>query len=166
VLDGDNVRHGLNKNLGFSAEDRKENLRRVGEVAKLFVDAGILTIASFISPYKSDRAMVRGLFSADEFIEVYRDCDIEVCEARDPKGLYKKARSGQINSFTGISDPYEVPADPELSIKTSVLSLDESVAIIAGYLEAHRIIKFESRDKTVRGTNALTTYNVGRLYHG
>ncbi len=140
VLDGDNVRHGLNKNLGFSEEDRKENLRRIGEVAKLFVDAGILTIASFISPYGSDRAMIRSLFPERQFVEVYLDCDIAVCESRDPKGMYKKARNGQIEHFTGVSDPYEVPSNPEISIKSDILSVDECVSQILDYLAANRIV--------------------------
>lgn len=140
VLDGDNVRHGLNRNLGFSAGDRKENLRRVGEVAKLFVDAGILTIASFISPYKSDRAMIRGLFPEGQFIEVYLDCALSVCESRDPKGMYRKARSGQIGHFTGISDPYEAPVSPEIIINSGMVSVDESVARVLEYLELNKIV--------------------------
>lgn len=140
VLDGDNVRHGLNRNLGFSAEDRKENLRRVGEVAKLFVDAGILTIASFISPYASDRSMIRTLFQEGEFIEVYLDCAIGICESRDPKGLYKKARKGEIVHFTGISDPYEIPVNPEIAVDTSALSVEESVAEILAYMKDRGIV--------------------------
>ena len=129
MLDGDNVRHGLNKDLGFSPEDRKENLRRVGEVAKLLVDAGLLTIAAFISPYASDRDSIRELFSSDneEFIEVYLKCDLDVCESRDPKGLYKKARKGEIPDFTGISQRYEMPANPEIIIETDRLGIEESV---------------------------------------
>lgn len=142
VLDGDNVRHGLNKDLGFSPEDRKENLRRVGEVAKLLVNAGILTIAAFISPYASDREAIRGLFSRDneEFIEVYLKCDLAVCESRDPKGLYKKARRGEIPDFTGISQPYETPANPEITLETDRLSIKESVSSIIIYLTEKKII--------------------------
>lgn len=142
VLDGDNVRHGLNKDLGFSPEDRKENLRRVGEVAKLLVDAGILTIAAFISPYTSDREAIRELFSSDneEFIEVYLKCDLAVCETRDPKGLYKKARRGEIPEFTGISQPYEVPANPGITIETDRLDIEESVETIIKYLKNKKII--------------------------
>lgn len=142
VLDGDNVRHGLNKDLGFSPGDRKENLRRVGEVAKLLVDAGILTIAAFISPYASDREAIRELFRSDneEFIEVYLKCDLAVCEARDPKGLYKKARKGEIPDFTGISQPYEEPANPQILIETDRLSIEDSVESIIRYLTEKGII--------------------------
>jgi len=135
VLDGDKIRDGLNKNLGFSAADRKENLRRAGEVAKLFVDAGIVTIAAFASPYTFDRSMVRKLFDEGEFIEVYLKCDIKVCESRDPKGLYKKARLGEIQNLTGVSDPYEAPSNPEIILETGKLSINESVNIIMKYLE-------------------------------
>jgi len=142
VLDGDNVRHGLNKDLGFSPEDRKENLRRVGEVAKLLVDAGLLTIAAFISPYASDRDSIRELFSKDneEFIEVYLKCDLAVCESRDPKGLYKKARRGEIPDFTGISQPYEAPANPEIILDTGKLGIEESVGNLIAYLKKKEII--------------------------
>jgi adenylylsulfate kinase len=140
VLDGDNVRHGLNRDLGFSPEHRKENLRRVGEVAKLMVDAGILTIAAFISPYVADREMIRALFQPGEFIETFCKCDIGVCETRDPKGLYKKARAGQVPEFTGISAPYEDPVRPELVIETDHLTIAESVARVVAYLERERII--------------------------
>jgi adenylylsulfate kinase len=142
VLDGDNVRHGLCKDLGFSADDRRENLRRVGEMAKLLVDAGVLTIAAFISPYAADRNSIRALFNADdeEFVEVYLKCDLSVCEQRDPKGLYKKARAGEILQFTGISDPYEEPASPEIIIETDRLTVQESVSSIIRHLKARKII--------------------------
>ncbi len=142
VLDGDNVRHGLCKDLGFSAECRKENLRRVGEVAKLLVDAGVLTIAAFISPYAADRNNIRALFNSDdeEFIEVYLKCDISICEQRDPKGLYKKARAGEIPQFTGISDPYEEPLAPEIIIETDRLTVQESVDMIIDHLRGRKII--------------------------
>jgi len=142
VLDGDNVRHGLNKDLGFSPGDRKENLRRVGEVSKLLVDAGIITIAAFISPYASDRQRVRELFRGDkeEFIEIYLKCALAVCESRDPKGLYKKARMGEIPDFTGISQPYETPVNPEIIIETDRLGIEESVDKIITYLTEKRII--------------------------
>ena len=142
VLDGDNVRHGLNKDLGFSPEDRKENLRRVGEVSKLLVDAGVITIAAFISPYALDRQRVRELFRRDneEFIEVHLKCALEVCESRDPKGLYKKARRGEIPDFTGISQPYETPENPEIIIETDRLGIEESVDKIITYLTEKRII--------------------------
>src|SRR3982750_4904180 len=121
-LDGDNVRHGLNKNLGFSAEDRAENIRRIGEVAKLFSDAGVIVIASFISPYKKDRDAVRAGMKPGEFVEVYVQVSLETAEQRDPKGLYKKARAGQIKGFTGIDDPYEAPEKPEILIETEKAS--------------------------------------------
>ena len=136
VLDGDNVRHGLNKNLGFSEEDREENIRRIGEVAKLFADAGFITTTSFISPYHKDREIVReihnkaGLF----FMEVFVDAPIEVCEQRDPKGLYKKARSGKLKGFTGIDDPYEAPESPDLRIETDKLTPQQGAMKILGYL--------------------------------
>jgi len=140
VLDGDNIRHGLNKNLGFSPDDRHENLRRIGELAKLFVDAGMVTITAFISPYRSDRQMVRELVGSKEFIEVYLKCSVDVCETRDPKGLYQKAKRGEIQNFTGISSPYEEPEHPELVLETGLLSIDESVAKILAYLDAQGIV--------------------------
>lgn len=139
VLDGDNVRHGLNKDLGFTPEDRKENLRRVAEISKLMVEAGLLIVASFISPYKSDRLSIRNIFPAGEFIEVYLKCDVTVCESRDPKGLYQRARRGEIKEFTGVSAPYEVPEDPELQIETDVLTVDQSVEKIYSYLKTQQI---------------------------
>ncbi|WP_413376949.1 adenylyl-sulfate kinase [Paenibacillus taichungensis] len=135
VLDGDNVRHGLNRDLGFTAEDRQENLRRIGEVSKLMVDAGLFVLSAFISPDAQDRYMVRQLFEADDFIEIYVRCSIEECERRDPKGLYKKARSGAIPHFTGISAPYDIPEDPTLIIDTEVLSIEEAVHEIVQHLE-------------------------------
>lgn len=140
VLDGDNIRHGLNKNLGFSPEDRKENIRRIGEVAKLFADTGIIVMTAFISPYKADRDNVRALLGAGEFIEVFVKVSVEVAEARDPKGLYKKAKSGEIKDFTGISAPYEVPSKPELIIDTDKLNLEESVEKVLSYLRGKDII--------------------------
>jgi adenylylsulfate kinase len=134
-LDGDNVRHGLNKNLGFSAEDRAENIRRIGEVAKLFTDAGLIVIASFISPYRADRQAVRDNLGSGEFVEVYVKVSVEAAEKRDPKGLYKKARSGQIKGFTGIDDPYEVPVKPEIVVDTENSSPEESARQIVRYLE-------------------------------
>lgn len=141
VLDGDNIRHGLNKNLGFSKEDRKENIRRVGEVARLFVDAGIITLAAFISPFREDREAVRNLLNDGEFIEIYVKCPIEVCMKRDPKNLYKKAMAGEIKDFTGISQPYEEPSNPEIIIETDRLSIGESVNKILDYLTSRKIIK-------------------------
>jgi adenylylsulfate kinase len=142
-LDGDNIRMGLNKNLGFSAEDRAENIRRIGEVAKLFADAGVLTITSFISPYKADRDNVRKLHEAANlpFIEVFVDCDIAVAEVRDPKGLYKKARAGEIKGFTGIDDPYEAPENPELHLKTHELSVEQSVQTLLDMLEDQGLLE-------------------------
>jgi adenylylsulfate kinase len=135
VLDGDNVRHGLNKNLGFSPEDRTENIRRIGEVAKLFTDAGMIALTSFISPYRSDRDAVREIMESGDFIEVLVDASVETCESRDVKGLYKKARAGEIPEFTGISAPYEAPEKPELVLDTNVQSVEESVGSLIGYLE-------------------------------
>jgi adenylylsulfate kinase len=140
LLDGDNVRHGLNSNLGFSPEDREENIRRIGEVAKLFVDAGIITLVAFISPYRKDREKARHILEAGEFIEVYVKCPAEVCEQRDPKGLYQKARQGEIKEFTGVSAPYEEPLHPEIVLETDKLAVDESVKKIIDYLENRRII--------------------------
>lgn len=139
-LDGDNVRHGLNKNLGFSPEDRKENIRRIGEVSKLLVDAGTIAITAFISPYREDRDEVREILEDGEFIEVYTECSVEECEKRDPKGLYEKARSGEIKEFTGISAPYEAPKHPEITINTEKQSIDESVKQILNYLKEHQYI--------------------------
>ena len=136
VLDGDNIRHGLNKNLGFSAEDRAENIRRIGEVGKLFADAGLVTLTSFVSPYRADRDAVRALMAPGEFIEVFIDTPIELCEERDPKGLYKKARAGQIPNFTGVSDPYEPPQQAELVLKTGELTPQEAALQIIALLEA------------------------------
>lgn len=134
VLDGDNVRHGLNKDLGFSPEDREQNIRRIGEVAKLFCDAGVITLTAFISPYRADRDKARAI-NGDSFVEVYVKCDLAVCEERDPKGLYKKARAGQIPEFIGISAPYEAPDNAELVVDTGAESLEESAARVIAHLE-------------------------------
>ena len=142
ILDGDNIRHGLNKNLGFSPEDRTENIRRIGEVAKLFTDANIITITAFISPYRQDRDNVRKLLKDGEFVEVYIKCPIDVCEQRDTKGLYKKARAGEVKEFTGISAPYEEPLNPELTIDTSTMTVDESTRAIVQHLEQKGYVKF------------------------
>lgn len=142
ILDGDNIRHGLNKNLGFSPEDRTENIRRIGEVAKLFTDAGIITITAFISPYREDRDAVRKLLNNGEFIEVYVKCPLDVCEERDTKGLYKKARAGEVKDFTGISAPYEEPLKPELTIDSSKLTVEESTRTVLNYLEEKGYVKF------------------------
>ncbi|PTE69592.1 adenylyl-sulfate kinase [Staphylococcus devriesei] len=139
-LDGDNVRHGLNKNLGFSPEDRKENIRRIGEVSKLLVDAGTIAITAFISPYRQDRDDVRAILEEGEFIEVYTECSVEECEKRDPKGLYEKARSGEIKEFTGISAPYEAPNHPEITINTEQQSVEASVEHIHNYLKEKQYI--------------------------
>ena len=143
ILDGDNIRHGLNKNLGFSPEDRTENIRRIGEAAKLFTDANIITIAAFISPYREDRDNVRKLLDEGEFIEVYIKCSLDVCEERDTKGLYKKARSGEVKNFTGISAPYEEPMNPEITIDSSKLSVEESTRVILNYLEENEYVTFQ-----------------------
>jgi adenylylsulfate kinase len=142
ILDGDNIRHGLNKNLGFSPEDRTENIRRIGEVAKLFTEANIITIAAFVSPYREDRDNVRKLLNHGEFVEIYVKCSLEVCETRDTKGLYKKARAGEVKDFTGISAPYEEPLTPELTIDSSKLSVEESTRTILDYLEAKGYVTF------------------------
>jgi adenylylsulfate kinase len=140
LLDGDNVRHGLNKNLGFSDEDRVENIRRIGEVAKLFVDAGTIVMTAFISPFRADRNMVRGIVGADEFIEVYVDTPLDVCEQRDPKGLYQKARAGQIKNFTGLDSPYEAPDKPEITLKTAEQTIDQSVEQIVSNLKQRSLL--------------------------
>lgn len=140
LLDGDNVRHGLCKDLGFSDDDREENIRRVGEVCKLFADAGLIVMSAFISPFTSDRRMVRKLFPAGEFIEVFMDTPLETCEERDPKGLYRKARSGEIKQFTGIDSPYEVPSHPEIRLDTSRFSVDECVESLIAYLLERELI--------------------------
>ena len=141
-LDGDNVRMGINKNLGFSAEDRAENIRRIGEVSKLFVDSGIIALSSFISPYKEDRDKVRALHeeSGMDFIEIFVDCSLEAAESRDPKGLYKKARAGEIKNFTGIDDPYEAPSKPEIHLRSDQQSLEEEVQEILTVLKDRGII--------------------------
>jgi adenylylsulfate kinase len=140
VLDGDNIRHGLNRDLSFGVEDRKENIRRIGEVAKLFVDSGLIVSSAFISPFLDDRQLVRSMFDPGEYIEIFLNCPINICEDRDPKGLYKKARQGEIPDFTGISSPYEVPNDPEIMIETNTMTLDQSVEKILGYLKERKIL--------------------------
>ena len=142
-LDGDNVRLGINKNLGFSEDDRKENIRRIGEIAKLFGDSGTIALSSFISPYRGDRDEVRALHeSADmPFVEIFVDCALSVAEDRDPKGLYKKARAGEIKNFTGIDDPYEAPENPEIHLRSDEMSLQEEVSIVIDYLMTHDIIR-------------------------
>lgn len=140
VLDGDNIRHGLNRDLRFGKEDRKENIRRIGEVAKLFVDSGQIICTAFISPFREDRNLVREMFAEGDFIEVYVHCPIQVCESRDPKGLYKKARNGEIPEFTGISSPYEAPVEPEISLDTSSMSIEDCVKTILSYLKKQKIL--------------------------
>ncbi len=137
VLDGDNIRHGLNRDLGFSPKDRTENIRRIGDVAKLFTEAGVIAITAFISPYRADRDMVRAQMRGGDFIEVFVDCSLDVCESRDPKGLYQKARAGQIPEFTGISAPYEAPEKPELVLHTDHATPQECVEQLLAYLEAN-----------------------------
>lgn len=140
VLDGDNVRHGLNKNLGFTPEDRTENIRRIGEVAGLFADAGVIALSAFISPYRSDREQARAIMKEGEFVEVFVKADIETCKHRDPKGLYKLALEGKIKDFTGISAPYEEPENPEIVTDTTEQSLEESVQTVLEYLIDKEII--------------------------
>lgn len=140
VFDGDNVRHGLCGDLGFSIEDRTENIRRVGEMVKLFLDAGVISLTAFISPLRSDRRRVRQLVGEGDFVEVYCRCGIDTCEARDVKGLYKKARAGEIKNFTGISSPYEEPEQPEVVIDTDRLTIDESVDELIAYLRQKKVL--------------------------
>jgi adenylylsulfate kinase len=140
VLDGDNIRHGLNKNLGFSPADRTENIRRIGEVAKLFTDAGIFALTAFISPYRADRDQVRAIMQPGDFVEVLVACALEVCEQRDVKGLYQKARAGQIPEFTGISAPYEPPLHPEITLRTDEQDVEASVRQVVAYLEERGIV--------------------------
>lgn len=139
VLDGDNVRHGLNRDMGFSEQDRRENIRRMGEVARLFVDAGVITLAAFISPYRKDRDRIRNLLGPD-FIEVYVKCDITECEKRDPKGMYEKAKRGELADFTGVSAPYEEPISPEITLDTTALTVDASADKIIQYLTEKKFI--------------------------
>jgi len=141
-LDGDNVRMGINKNLGFSAEDRAENIRRIGEIAKLFVDTGVIALSSFVSPYREDRDKVRALHEASDmdFIEVFVDVPLDVAEQRDPKGLYKKARAGEIKNFTGIDDPYEAPLNPEIVLNSHEMSLEEEVEILLAAMRERGIL--------------------------
>jgi len=142
-LDGDNIRLGINKNLGFSAEDRTENIRRIGEISKLFVDSAVFALSSFISPYREDRDKVRELHneSGYDFIEVYVDCPLAEAERRDPKGLYKKARAGEIKNFTGIDDPYEAPENPEIHLRTDQMTVEEEVSMIINYLKERGFLK-------------------------
>ena len=152
VLDGDNVRHGLNGDLGFTAEDRTENIRRIGEVAKLFSESGALCLTAFISPYREDRERVRDLMTrSGDFVEVFVSCPVEVCEERDPKGLYKKARAGEIPNFTGIDAPYEAPQTPEIVVETSVHDVATCVEQVLDYLREHGYISSESRLRAVSG---------------
>ena len=141
VLDGDNIRHGLNKDLGFSPADRTENIRRIGEVAALFTEAGVINVTAFISPYREDRNQVRKMMKDGDFIEVFVDCELGECEKRDPKGLYKKARAGEIPEFTGISAPYEAPEKAELTINTTGQTPEQSLAEILAYLESKSYLR-------------------------
>ena len=141
VLDGDNVRHGLNSNLDFSDNDRKENIRRIGEVCKLMLEAGIIVMTAFISPFREDRSQVRKLMPKGDFIEIYCKASLEVCEGRDVKGLYKRARAGEIKNYTGIDSPYEIPKNPELIIDTDKESLEDSVSIIFSFLKSKGVFK-------------------------
>jgi len=142
ILDGDNVRMGLNKGLGFSEEDRAENIRRIGEVSKLYVDAGVIVLSAFVSPYRRDRDAIKEKVENGEFIEIFIKCPVEVCEQRDVKGLYKKAREGVIKGFTGIDDPYEEPLNPEIVIDTDKISLEEGTDIIINYLNEKNLVNF------------------------
>jgi adenylylsulfate kinase len=148
VFDGDNVRHGLCGDLGFSAEDRSENIRRIGEMTKLFLEAGVISLTAFISPFHNDRDRVRSLVTDGDFLEIYCRCPVEVCEQRDVKGLYGRARKGEIKNFTGISSPYEEPKTPELVIDTDALNLEESVALVVGLLRKRGVVN-ESADRVI-----------------
>lgn len=145
VLDGDNVRRGINRDLEFSETDRVENIRRIGEISRLFIDAGLIVLSAFISPYRRDRQMARSMVEPDEFIEIYVKCSLEACEKRDVKGLYKKARKGEISDFTGISAPYEAPEHPELTIDTETVSLEQGVSEILKYLGKNNYIDSQGR---------------------
>jgi len=149
LLDGDNVRHGLNKDLGFSETDRVENIRRIGEVSKLFVDSGLIVLTSFISPFKSDRQIAKSLVKYDEFVEIFIDTPLEVCESRDPKGLYKKAREGAIKNFTGISSPYEAPEEPHINLQAHKYNVQECTDIIINYLIKHGYIQGDENDYAI-----------------
>ena len=161
-LDGDNVRLGINKNLGFSEADRTENIRRIGEVAKLFGDAGVIALSSFISPYKNDRDQVRELHEKAglKFVEVFVDCSLEEAERRDPKGLYKKARAGEIKNFTGIDDPYEAPVNPEIHLRTDQMTLEDEVSLVVDYLLSQGIIRHG--DDAVAPAGAIAAAAVNR----
>lgn len=147
LLDGDNVRHGLNNDLGFDEASRVENIRRIGEVSKLFLDAGIITVTAFISPFKSDRQLVRSLFNEGEFLEVFIDSSLETCERRDPKGMYKKARNGEIKNFTGIGSPYESPESPEIHIINNSISVNQASEQVITYLIKNQYIFDKKKDK-------------------
>jgi adenylylsulfate kinase len=152
ILDGDNVRHGLNADLGFSDEDREENIRRIGEVARLFADAGLVVITSFISPFRKDRDRVRSLMAPGEFLEIFTRCSLELCEERDPKGLYAKARAGEIADFTGIDSPYEEPDNPELVLDTGELTVEECVGKVVALLEEGDVVReIKPSDAETRG---------------
>ena len=160
LLDGDNVRHGLSNDLGFSDHDRTENIRRIGEVSKLFIDAGVMVLATFISPFINDRKFVRNIVNETEFVEIYIKCPLNTCEDRDVKGLYKKARAGEIKHFTGIDSPYEEPVSAELTIDTSKLSIEESVDAIINYLVKNSYLVINRRQRiTQLLLNRLTTSN-------
>ncbi len=141
LLDGDNVRHGLNKDLGFDEKSRVENIRRIGEVAKLFLDSGTIVLTAFISPFKSDRKLVKSLFEENQFLEVFIDSSLEICEKRDPKGMYKRARNGEIKDFTGVSSPYEAPENPNIHVKNDDISIEEASGVIIRYLNEKKLIK-------------------------
>ena len=143
VLDGDNIRHGLCTDLSFSENSRHENMRRVGEVAKLFVDSGTIVLAAFVSPYNEDREQIRSRLADGEFFEIHCSCDLSVCEERDPKGLYERARKGEIKNFTGISDPYEIPENPDITINSAQQSVEEEVNVIIDFLSANKLISIE-----------------------
>ncbi len=162
VFDGDNVRHGLNSNLGFSKEDRQENIRRIGEMCKLFVEAGVVALTAFISPSREDREKVRGLVKEGDFIEIFCDCGLEVCESRDVKGMYARARRGEIKDFTGVSAPYERPEHPELAFDTGSMPLEECVEKIVSYLREKEIVNQARGDGQKNGEKGRGAIGDGR----
>lgn len=162
VFDGDNVRHGLCAGLGFAPEDRRENMRRVGEAAKLFTQAGVISLAAFISPYRKDRELVRDVIGKDDFLEIYCSCPVEVCEQRDVKGLYRKARAGEIKEFTGVSSPYEAPESADLTVDTSAMSLQECVTKVIDFLMEKNIVTRSGPVKTLDAPFARMSSGMSR----
>ena len=162
ILDGDNIRHGLSKDLGFSDDDRNENIRRIGEVAKLFVESGTMTLTTFISPFRAERESVRQLMNKEEYLEIYVKCSIDICEERDVKGLYKKARNGEIKKFTGIDSPYEEPENPDITVDTTIMTTEECVNTILNYMIENNFIRCR-RDSDKKILNECNYYKYYQL---